>query len=287
MRHGQVEVARLLEETGGVLRRRDHPDLRGTVDRLLRDGYLAAVLPGIYAPAVRAEELEVRLRALRAWRPDAVVTGAAAARVTFWPELPVRTVTAALPRLDCRPQGYRIEKRRVPPELVEEAGGLRVTAPALTALDLCTAVGGEAIDAVLRSRRATLADLHRAFSGTAGRRGHDERRRLLLDSRDEPWSEAEREAHRLLRAAGIDGWRTNLRVVLGSACYYLDIAFPEHRLALEIDGRAFHSDPTSFERDRARQNDLVLAGWTVLRFTWRMLAEHPEVFIAAVLEALR
>ena len=109
----------------------------------------------------------------------------------------------------------------------------------------------------------------------------------MLDSRDEPWSEAEREAHRLLRAAGIRGWRTNLPVALGPACYYLDIAFPERRLALEIDGRAFHSDRVSFERDRSRQNDLVLAGWTVLRFTWRMIAEHPEAFVAAVLQALR
>jgi very-short-patch-repair endonuclease len=287
MRGGQVEVARLLEETGGVLRRRDHPTLAGVVDRLLRDGRLVAVLPGIYAEPGRADDLEVRLRALQTWRPDAVVTGSAAAKLTFWPELSVGTVTAALPRLDSRPHGYRIEKRQVPAEQVVGAGGLRVTAPALTALDLCSSLGGEAIDAVLRSRCATLADLHRALAGTAGRRGHGGRRRLRLDSRDEPWSEAEREAHRLLRAAGIEGWQTNVPVALGLVRYYLDIAFPEHRLALEIDGRAFHDDPGAFERDRARQNDLVLAGWTVLRFTWRMLVEHPEAFIAAVLQALR
>ena len=287
MGQGRVEVARLLGGTGDVLRRRDHPDLHGTLDRLLRDGHLVTLLPGVHVPASRADDLEVRLRALQAWRPDAVTTGAAAARMTFWPELPVHTVTAALPRLDCQPRGYRIERRRVPDDLVLEVGGLRVTTPALTALDLCTSLGGEAIDAVLRSRWATLADLQRALEATAGRRGHAQRRRLLLDSRDEPWSEAEREAHRLLRAAGIEGWQTKVRVVVGPACYHLDIAFPQVRLALEIDGRAFHSDPASFERDRARQNDLVLAGWTVLRFTWRMLVEHPDAFVAAVLQALR
>jgi len=287
MRAGQVEVTRLLEETGGVLRRREHPRLGGTLDRLLRDGRLLAVLPGVYVEAARADDLEVRLRALQAWRPDAVVTGSAAAKLTFWPELPVSTVTAALSRLDCRPHGYQIERRCVPAELVLDAGGLRLTAPALTALDLCASRGGEAIGAVLRSRRATLADLEQAHIASGGRRGQQERRRLLLDSRDEPWSEAEREAHRLLRAAGIKGWQTNLRVEAGRDCYYLDIAFPKARLALEIDGRALHSDSAGFERDRSRPNDLVLAGWTVLRFTWRMLEEHPEAFVSAVLQALR
>lgn len=287
MRAAQIEVGRLLAEGGGVLRRRDHPALGGSIDRLLRDGRLLAVLPGVYVDAVRAGELSVRLRALQAWRPDAVVTGAAAAKLTFWPDLTVDTVTVAVPRLDCRPRGYRIEKRRVPADLVLESAGLRLTAPALTALDLCPSHGGDAIDAVLRSRRATLADLRQALDDSAGRRGQAVSRRLLLDSRDEPWSEAERKAHRLLRAAGIEGWRTNLRVVVRGACYYLDIAFPEQRLVLEIDGRAFHSDGGAFEHDRARQNDLVLAGWTVLRFTWAMLEEHPDAFVAAVLEALR
>jgi very-short-patch-repair endonuclease len=287
MRAGVTEVGQLLEQNGGVVRRRDHPTLGGTVDRLLRDGRLLAVLPGIYVDSARATDLGVRLRALQAWRPDAVVTGAAAAKLTFWPDLPVPIVTGAVPRLDCRPLGYRLERRQVPAELVLESDGLRLTAPALTALDLCPSLGGQAIDAVLRNRRATLADLQRALEDSTGRRGQAVRRRLLLDSRDEPWSEAEREAHRLLRAAGIDGWRTNVPVVVGYARYYLDIAFPVQRLALEIDGRAFHSHQAAFERDRTRQNDLVLAGWTVLRFTWAMLEEHPDAFVAAVLQALR
>jgi very-short-patch-repair endonuclease len=42
-----------------------------------------------------------------------------------------------------------------------------------------------------------------------------------------------------------------------------------------------------FESDRWRQNVLVADGWRVLRFTWAMLRDHPEVFVAAVIEALR
>jgi hypothetical protein len=35
-----------------------------------------------------------------------------------------------------------------------------------------------------------------------------------------------------------------------------------------------------------RQNALVADGWRVLRFTWRMLKEHPEVVVAAIRQAL-
>lgn len=64
--------------------------------------------------------------------------------------------------------------------------------------------------------------------------------------------------------------------------YYLDVAFRRARLALEIDGFAHHSSREAFEHDRARQNQLMLAGWTVLRYTWPTLEHHPEVFVREV-----
>lgn len=67
----------------------------------------------------------------------------------------------------------------------------------------------------------------------------------------------------------------------------IDLAYPGQLVAIELDGRSFHSDRHSFERDRERQNQLVLLGWTVLRFTWTQLLEHPERIVAAVHEALR
>jgi Transcriptional regulator, AbiEi antitoxin/Protein of unknown function (DUF559) len=48
----------------------------------------------------------------------------------------------------------------------------------------------------------------------------------------------------------------------------VDFAYPELRLAIEVDGFAAHSSVDAFRRDRTRQNELVAAGWTVLRFTW-------------------
>lgn len=56
---------------------------------------------------------------------------------------------------------------------------------------------------------------------------------------------------------------------------------------IEIDGREHHGSQTAFEGDRERQNDLVAAGWSVLRFTWTMLTDSPEVVITRVKEVLR
>jgi very-short-patch-repair endonuclease len=41
-----------------------------------------------------------------------------------------------------------------------------------------------------------------------------------------------------------------------------------------------------FESDRRRQNALVLEGWLVLRFTWRMLTEQPDLVVRSIQEAL-
>jgi len=126
-----------------------------------------------------------------------------------------------------------------------------------------------------------------ALRATPCRDGNRERRRVLLDSRDEPWSEAERRAHRLLRQAGVTGWRTNVPLRVAGRLYFVDIAFRGARLAVEVDGRLHEREADLFESDRWRQNALVQAGWRVLRFTWAMLVDHPDVFVAEVLAALR
>ena len=279
----QDEV-RAIVRRDGVVSRRAHPDLRGSVDAMVKSGELVAVLPGVYAPMDQTHDFQVKVAALSAWSPDGVFTGAASARLTFWPSVRVTRVGAAVSRRGSYP-GFRLETRKIPDELVLERRGLRMTTPALTALDLCDQ-GTEAIDQVLRTGAASLAELWRALELTSGRRGNRQRLRDLLDSRDEPWSAAERLCHRLLREAGISGWYPNLPVRAGGRKYYLDVAFPEIGLVVEIDGRLHEDDPDVFENDRWRQNALVLDGWVVVRFTWTMLTKHPETVLSTIAEAL-
>ncbi len=65
-----------------------------------------------------------------------------------------------------------------------------------------------------------------------------------------------------------------------------DIAFEAHRVAIEIDGKVHLWDAKKFEGDRYRQNALLLDGWLVLRFTWRMLTENPDYVVQMTRQAL-
>lgn len=159
--------------------------------------------------------------------------------------------------------------------------GLRMTVPALTALDLAAERGGEGIDRALLRRSATLAQMHDALSLTSGRRGNVLRRAMLHDSRDEPWSEAERTCHALLRVAGIRGWRTNVAVSCGDERYFLDVAFERLKVAVEVDGYAYHraENRRQFHHDREKWSRLTAAGWLVLHVTWEQLTTDHARFL--------
>lgn len=177
------------------------------------------------------------------WDPNAILVDEAAAWISIWPEIRVPRIACTLQH-QRRPQlGYEFTRRQIPSELVINRSGLpRYTSPALTALDLCARLGGEVIDQALRTRATTLAHLHRAMDLTAARVGNRTRRQLLLDSRAEPWSEAERRFHRLLRDAGITGWDANQPIVLDDLRSYVDVIFKHLKLAIESDGRLSHGN---------------------------------------------
>jgi len=247
---------------------------------------MVRVLPGTYVPAGLTGDLSTRLRAIGRWNPRAVVLAGAAARVLFWPELHVEEIDVGWPRAAPDALGYRFHRRSIDPDHVVFVGGTRVASPALAAIDLVADLGGGAIDACLRSRAARLSELWGALKAHPGRPGNALVARLLNDSRDEPWSEAERLAHRLLRRHRITGWTANLAIRAGGRRYFGDVVFRAQRLVVEIDGRLHEDDPDVFEHDRSRQNALTLAGWKVLRFTYRMLVEMPEYVIATIRAAL-
>jgi very-short-patch-repair endonuclease len=194
--------------------------------------------------------------------------GETAAWVSFWPDIRVSRIACSLGH-QRRPQaGYEFTRRRIPPELVVSRSGPSLYVASADRVGSLRDLGGEGIDQALRTRATTLALLHQAMELTAGRIGNQTRRELLLDSREAPWSKAERMFHRLLRNAGISGWRANRPLVLDDCTFYADIMFRKLKLMIEIDGRLYHTAAEAFESDRWRQNLLVLDGWCVLRFTW-------------------
>lgn len=53
--------------------------------------------------------------------------------------------------------------------------------------------------------------------------------------------------------------------------YRIDLAFPSSMLAIECDGKAYHSSPTQKAHDKKKDQFLKSKGWTVLRFTGRRI----------------
>lgn len=266
----------------GVIRCR--PGERAAVSRASARGQLVRLLPGVYCEPGLAADFETRARALHLLDPDALLVGRAAARATWWPDLPVPEVVAARHTHAPAPAGFRWTDRRIPLDLtVDLPGGFRATDPALTVLDLIADLGGVAVDEALRRGAVTLHALESALGDSPARAGNALRRRLLHDSRDEPWSEAERAFHRLVREATLP-WRyaTNLRVRLAEGSYVLDVALPELRLAFEVDGREHHGTGVAFVADRRRDVHLSLAGWAVHRFAAVTVTDEPAFVTDAV-----
>lgn len=268
-----------------MLVRREHPALTRQLDYGVRTGHLRAILPGIYT--LPEPTWETKVRAAAAFRPGCVFTGAIAAMLLWWPEVPIAEVSAAIPHtVRAEHPGFAWQRRTIPPDLIVDREQLRIAHPAISVLDLVPVLGGSVIDEALRRRMVTLHELQTALKQLPFRAMNVQRRMLLDDSRDEPWSEPERIAHRLLRAAGLTGFRTNHPIVLKDTRYWVDIAFLRERVVIEIDGWRFHKGRQSFGADRWRYARLTADNWKVLPFDSVAVTDQPEEFIGVVRTAL-
>jgi very-short-patch-repair endonuclease len=252
------------------------------VQRRVRTGRWLRCSPGVFFVDDRPFTDAARIRAaVWACGPRATTSGLAAA---WWHQLTrfaPETVEVTVPRVSnhrARP-GMRLRRRDLDPHDIVERNALRVTALPLTVVEAAVRRGGGAklMDSALQ-RHAELAQLWRAHLRNKGRHGSPAARRLLQAAQDGARSEAERILVKLLRDAGLTGWKTNYPI----GGYKVDVAFPEPKVAIEVDGWAFHTDSEVFQTDRQRQNAIALLGWNVLRFTWLDLTEYPERVIATI-----
>jgi very-short-patch-repair endonuclease len=259
---------------------------RHAVNRRVRSGHWRRCSPGVFFVDDRPFTDAARVRAaVWGYGLEAVASGLAAAwwhgLTKFAPEV----VEVTVPRTSHHPHrdGVRMRRRDLGRTDIVERNALRVTEFALTVVEAAVRFRGGAMlmDSALQ-RDVELRDLWRAHLRNKGRHGSPAARRLLQAASDGARSEAERLLVKLLREAGITGWRTNYPV----GGYKVDVGFPKQKVAIEVDGWAFHNDPEVFVKDRNGQNKIALLGWKVLRFTWLDLTEYPERVIAEIKHAI-
>ena len=256
------------------------------VNRRLRSGYWRRCAPGVYFVDDRPFTDAARVRAA-VWGlgAQAVASGLTAAWwhgvLHFAPNVVEVTVPRAAHRAGR--DGVRIRRRDLGRADVVQRRDLGVTELALTVVEAAARRGGgpKLLDQALQ-RHTQLPALWTAHLRNKGRHGAPAARRLLEAADDGARSEAERLVARLLLTAKITGWKANQRV----AGYEVDILFRTAKVAIEIDGFAFHSDPEAFQRDRTKQNAIALSGYQILRFTWLDLVEYPERVIAEIRRAI-
>jgi len=176
---------------------------------------------------------------------------------------------------------------RLEPIDLSVVDGIRVTTPARSLIDVAGRLPRFRFEDVLDAalvRRIVTADRLRARARDlwAPRRNGCAIVLDLLDERDPAARGArnvwEAKVVRIVRKLGLPSPRVNHRVRVAGRVRYLDLAWPDVKVAIEFDGFVPHSTRRVFDDDRARQNDLVADGWTVFRVTATMLRDPERAF---------
>lgn len=90
----------------------------------------------------------------------------------------------------------------------------------------------------------------------------------------------------LLIAELIDGFEPQLLVDTGGARARVDLGHRLAQVALEAEGYEFHGSAGDFAADCRRYDDLVAAGWLVLRFTYQQVLGDPRWVVETVRSAV-
>jgi hypothetical protein len=257
------------------------------IRRLIESDQWQRVTASVLAPAGLGLTAAVRDRAALLAVPGSVLAGPAAARIWGLPVRDTRTFLVVAPGTHPKFDGACLIYDRLDQYEVWIRDGATVTSRPRTVVD-CLRILDERdslrlLERSLQERWIDLDGLTERVRGLVGRRGTPRLVELVGKIADGSRSAAERLMIRLLDRAGIKGWAANGvlrddRGVIGVG----DLVFREARVVIEVDGWAFHISPDRFQRDRERQNRLVAAGWTVLRFTWRDLTERPGYVVATI-----
>jgi hypothetical protein len=176
--------------------------------------------------------------------------------------------------------------RSLPADERTRRDGIPVTTVARTLLDLAGVLSPRDLERALekgqRLHLLSARSVERLIERTNGRRGAGRLAALLAEDRAAMTitrSELEARFLSLCRHAGLPTPLVNVHVV----GFEVDALWPAERLVVELDGYAYHRTRTAFERDRARDAALLLAGYRVVRITSRMLEKQPR----AVAEMVR
>ena len=282
----EAALAELARRQWGVVSRAQLAKLglgRGAIDARLNAGRLRRIHRGVYAIGGAVLPREGRhFAAVVACGPRAMLSHVSAA--VHWGLLsydaPRPEVTAPASRAGA--PGIRLHRSHfLDARDATEHRGIPVTTVAKTLLDVAAHAPmshlehalGQALRNQLYDQRAIDDILDRHW----GRRGTRALRTATADDPAFTRGELERRFRAMCRRAGLPQPLSNVHVADADLHpHEVDFFFPAHRLVVETDGWRDHGTRVAFERDRAKDAALVAAGYAVLRFTKRQIADDPD-----------
>jgi predicted transcriptional regulator of viral defense system len=282
-------ISELAVEQHGVVALYQLVDLgfdSSVLDKRVAVGRLHRVHKGVYA--VMGVSLLSRqglaMAAALSCGPNAVVSHRSAA--ALWgirPDARTRVDVTAPHRRGRIPKGIDAHRDgTLMPQDRTEVDGVPCTTFARTLLDLAAVVTfRELRNAVTQAEVRRVFDLmalRELIARSCGRRGVARLRRAIAehDPRDERTrGELERSFLALCRGAELPLPEVNIPLVVDGIQVEADFLWRDARLVVEADDRGSHHTVTAFEKDRRRDQHLKIAGWEVIRCTWRQVFDNP------------
>jgi hypothetical protein len=234
-----------------------------------------AMHPDVYITTDAEVTAITRAKAAWLWsRRDGVIAGQSAAAIHGAKWVDAHRPAEVLWQNRRPPRGIHAWSDRTADDEVEVIGGIRVTTPARTALDLaCRYPFDEAvaaIDALARATKLKMADVELLAERYSGRRGIRDARKVL-DLVD-PGAESPRETwlRLLVIRNGFPRPQTQIPVYdeYGALVAVLDMGWEHIKLALDYEGD-HHRNPVRFNKDIRRHDDVTELGWIDIRVTSR------------------
>jgi uncharacterized protein DUF559/putative AbiEi antitoxin of type IV toxin-antitoxin system len=290
----RVELAELARQQHGVVARWQLRGLGFTtsaIGRRVAADQLHPIHPGVYA--VGHSRLSVKglfIAAVYYGGADAILSHRSAAEL--WD-----LIRSSSPRIEVtgmtRRRGRRDltwhETRSFHPDDREVQDNIPVTSVARTLLDLAEVVNerrlARAFEEAERLHLLDLRKINQLLERSRGRRGLKPLTALVHSQTRPPprtRSDLERDFLDFCDRTGLPRPQTNLWV----EGYEVDALWPQERLIVELDSFEFHRGRAAFERDRARDARLQVAGYRTLRVTSRRLEGEPQA-IEREIRALR
>ena len=180
-----------------------------------------------------------------------------------------------------------IVHRRSPMLPVVERGGICLTDPAETAVDVARRVPELDVLAVLDAALSTgipREHLLAVLESTSAVRGSNQVRQWLAHADSRAESAMESRTRCRLVEAHLPAPDLQVIVAVGTRSFRrIDLGWRRRRVGLEYDGQGFHATAGSMAADRVRHRQLRSAGWTVLYAGESDIVRSP----AALMDRLR